>query len=79
MKGSLLKKATVGLLQISQVTMDTLQNAYAHALKLRQSLSDLYDQRSDMGAALTLSDKLVRELGRVWATDEPDDQTELRP
>ena len=59
--------------------MDSLQDAYANALKLHQSLSDLDDQRSDIGPALTLSDELVRELGRTWATDDPDDQTELRP
>ena len=56
--------------------MDPLQTAYAQALKLNQSLSELSDQRTDVEPALTLSDELVRELGRAWATE---DQTELRP
>ena len=74
-----MKKATVGLAYLSQIQMDPLQDAYANALKLHQSLSDLDDQRSDIRPALTLSDELVRELGRAWAADDPDEQTEFRP
>lgn len=56
--------------------MDPLQTVYAQALKLNQSISELSDQSPDVAPALTLSDELVRELGRAWASE---DQTEFRP
>lgn len=56
--------------------MDPLQTVYAQALKLNQSLSELSDQRTDVTRALTFSDELVLELGRVWASE---DRTEFRP
>ena len=71
-----MKKATVGFVQLSHITMNTLQTAYAQALKLNQSLSELSDLRADVAPAVILSDDLVRDLGRAWASE---DQTELRP
>ena len=59
--------------------MDDLQTAYASAIKLNQDLVACFEQQNELGAAIAMSDELIRELGRLWANEMVCTKTEFRP